>query len=466
MLKSFLRDTGGNVAMMFSVSVVSILAAIGVAIDYGSASAQKQSLQDIIDAATLAAAKSNTTDQSELDNIVAKVVAENNQDSLGITLDVKVIDDQIHVTGRTKYDTVLIGFIGKERLNVTATAASPIAALTPVKIALVLDTTESMDGADISALKQASEGLLDELEKFEAPVAVSVVPFGQYVNVGTHRKGVNWLDVSKDGTSETKEHCWQETEEISPRVCTNTGRKIEFDIIKDGRNLGRGERDEQICTGGERRQTGNEICEMRTTNYVWNGCVGSRQSPYNEQAAFGSTRINGVMNRSCGTELTELTMTFSTARSAIQNLSTSGNTYLPSGLMWGWRTLQDQEPLKLNIDMKRDNQRQSEPEKVMVFMTDGANTLSQGGSEDFFHEGSNANAANTRTAALCAAAKADGIQIYTVGYRISESTAAAKDVLIKCATSEAHYLDAANATELKKVFKEIAGKLDFSRLSI
>ena len=99
-------------------------------------------------------------------------------------------------------------------------------------------------------------------------------------------------------------------------------------------------------------------------------------------------------------------------------------------------------------------------------MTDGNNTLSQGGSESHLHESKNEAKANERTLALCDGAKSDEIQIYTIGYRLQDASDEVKTVLQNCASSPAHYFDASNAKQLKETFRELAGKLDFTRLSI
>lgn len=470
MFKKFRKDTNGNVAMMFSVSVLAMLTCVGAAVDYSSATNQKQTLQDIVDSATLAAAKSNSTKENQLKGIVKKVIAEHNNGNKKkdgkISFEVELIDDQVYVTGTSKYNTFFMGIVGRKDMDIVAVAAAPIAALTPVKVALVLDTTESMSGADIDALKSASSSLLDELKAFKTPVAVSVVPFGQYVNVGTSRKGASWLDVGKDGTSDSENVCRDDRVTITPRVCTKTGRKIKYDIVKDGRYMGEGEYDETECTGGETELTGTQTCGMETTNYTWHGCVGSRPAPLDEQAAFGTTRIKGVINKTCGTEIRELTKSFGKVNSTIQSLTASGNTYLPAGVMWGWRTLQDEQPLKTTVNLNNGNTSKTEPAKVMVFMTDGSNTLSQGGSEAHLHNKSDSAAADAKTLALCTAAKNDGIQIFTIGYRMDASTASTRQLLVDCASSTDQYRDAKNAAELKKVFKDLAGSLNFSRLSI
>ncbi len=465
MFNKFKKNTDGNVAMMFSVTALTLIIGIGAAVDFGSASSRNQDLQDMVDAATLAAAKSNSLELSELEAIAQSVVSQHNEDGYEVKLDVQIIDGQVHISGSAQYDTHIMGLAGKPTLDISANAASPIAALTPLKLVLVLDTTESMSGADITALKQASNGLLDELDKFESPVAVSVVPFGQYVNVGTGRKHASWLDVSKDGTSETREVCYDEKITLTPSECRPTGRTERVRDIRDGRDFGEITRQEQNCSPAVRENTGNRICENRTTNYEWHGCVGSRQAPYNEQAAFNLNLIMGVMNKTCGTELQELSTTISTSRSTINNLSTAGNTYLPSGVVWGWRTLQESEPLNTNVTLTKPGFPSVEPSNVMIFMTDGANTLTQGGSDPHLHEGESGPEADARTLALCEGAKADGIQIFTIGYRMQDAVGDARSVLQDCATSPVHYREAADAASLKEVFKNLAGQLGRPRLS-
>ena len=466
-LKTFKADTRGNVATMFAVTISMLLLLGGAAVDYSGLSSKEQSLQDAVDAATLAAAKANTADESQLKIIVKKFLNEKNFTDQNVNFDVKVVDDEVIVTANTDYDTALMGFVGQDKLKVSVISGSPIAALTPVQVALVLDTTTSMEGADMMALKSAANAMIDEFETFESTVAVSVVPFGQYVNVGTSNKMASWLDVAKDGTTETNEVCWDERTTKKAGECKKTGKKKYYDDIRDGRNFGKKSYDEETCTPAEYEYTGNRICEDQTTTHVWNGCVGSRQSPYNEQAAFGSTRITGVMDESCGTTLRPLTKQMTQVRTTLAAMTANGSTYLPSGVVWGWRTLQDAEPMKPKVVMKNsEGKKTSKPAKVMIVMTDGANTLSQGGDEPHLHNWTDTTAANTRTANLCAAAKADGIQIFTVGYRMDVADAATQTLLRDCATTPSNFANAANAAQLKKTFKDIAGKLDFTRLTM
>lgn len=459
MFKKLLKSESGNMGIMMSVSAAVLVMGIGAAIDITGTSSSRQSLQDMVDNATLAAAKSKSKKRKELKVIVDKVIAQHNTENLPIKAKVKVKDGVVYVTATTKYDTMLMGIFGRDKVELQADAASPVAQETPVNIALVLDTTDSMTGTNIEDLKDAAEDMIDEFEDFDSKVRMAVVPFGQYVNVGTKRKNATWIDTSKHGTYDEYEHCYDEQRTIKEPVCTGTGEMRSRDNYSDGRYTGTSTWEVKDCEPGIYEPTGNRICEMRRYDYTWYGCVGSRENPYNEQAPYASRRIPGIMNVTCGSVMEPLTSNLSKIENVIDGLTTSGETYLPSGVMWGWRTLQKDVPFTQASNAEKRN-----ATNAMVIMTDGENTLSQG--SDGRHDARDTDEANKRTAALCEKAKADDIQIFTVGYRMGSGREDMENLLKACATTPGQYFDAGNAAELKKAFKDIANSLDYTRLSM
>jgi len=209
MFTKFKRNTRGNVAIMFSLVLSTVLVGIGAAIDYSGLINQKESLQDTIDAATLAAASSKSTDLAVLQEIVDSFIQNTNTEALTTTYTVKLVDDEVIVAANSTYETYLMGLLGKSDVDFEVKAAAPLSRQKPIKLALVLDTTESMSGDRldrmINAANRMVQGFIDE----ETPIAVSVVPFGKYVNIGTDRNFSPWLDVSRDGTTETEERCYR-----------------------------------------------------------------------------------------------------------------------------------------------------------------------------------------------------------------------------------------------------------------
>jgi len=465
MLKRYLKSESGNFAMMAAITLPVMLIAVGTAVDFSSAAKNRQNLQDIVDNATLAAAQMKDGGRKDMQILVDKIIAEHNTQNWPITAKVRLKNDVVYVEASTEYDTILMGIVGKDTVNIKADAGAPLSKSTPINLALVLDTTDSMQGDNIRDLRIAAKEMVTVMGESESSVRIAVVPFGKYVNVGLKNKNANWIDTSKDGTSEDYKYCYDERRTIKKGVCRGTGRYRTSDIIVDGQNRGTRRTEIKNCTPGIYVPTGRRICKRRTTNYKWYGCVGSRQSPYNERAPYASRKIPGIMNESCGTEMLPLVKNLQQVSRKIDDLDVSGETYLPSGIIWGWRALQKEAPLT-EIRRSYKKKRSNDPVNAMVVMTDGENTLSQKKGE-ITHNGRDKKAADERTSELCESAKKDGIQIYTVGYRMGGAGRGDMEKLLKsCASEKENYFDAKNAEELKRAFNDIATRLNITRLSM
>ena len=195
----------------------------------------------------------------------------------------------------------------------------------------------------------------------------------------------------------------------------------------------------------------------RSVDYTvkWKGCVGSRDVPLNTQAAFNNRRIPGLLGVSCGTEIRELTNNLSQVKSTINALAARGNTYMPSGLVWGWRALDGGQPLP-----SRAPSGITETDRVLVLMTDGQNTKSKTGN---FHNGNNSAEADNTTRTLCTNIKREDITVFTIAYDVSDNTT--KSLIRQCASSNAMFFDADNAKDLDEAFQEIAENLSNLRIT-
>jgi len=120
--------------------------------------------------------------------------------------------------------------------------------------------------------------------------------------------------------------------------------------------------------------------------------------------------IPALPGQYCANEILPLTSNMASARRSINALKPRGWTYIPSGITWGWRTLEGELPKKVAAAPAKDDHK-----RVMVIMTDGENTRSKSG---LTHEGENLNNANRKTARLCETVKNDDIEIYTIAYAL------------------------------------------------
>jgi len=123
----------------------------------------------------------------------------------------------------------------------------------------------------------------------------------------------------------------------------------------------------------------------------WKGCVGSRLNGNDESPTERGGTIPALPGQYCANEILPLTSNMATARRSINNLKPRGWTYIPSGITWGWRTLEGELPKKVAAAPAKDDHK-----RVMVIMTDGENTRSKLG---LTHEGENLNNANRKVSA-------------------------------------------------------------------
>lgn len=447
MLKRYLSDTSGNFAIMFSIFGTALLICVAGSVDLMGIQKQKSELQSMTDAAVLAAAATKSDNQAELLKIAQASIDANNFSGTDINVNLSIDNDIISVNANSQYETQLMGVLGMKDIPLKAISEAPIPRDTPLNIALVLDRTGSMAGTNLSSLKTASAKLIDIFDSYDGEVRAGVVPFSDYVNVGLSNRSAKWMDVPDDSsTIGTEEICVTKRDLINEGLCT-TETTVS---TKDGREF---EVEYQSCPDSVYGPEYEE-CSLPTTSITWHGCVGSREGTLNKEPDFRNKQFEGLMNIQCGEEILPLTMNITDVKTKIDSLSASGMTYIPAGLIWGWRLLDASEPFD-------DLTNQEKRRRALILMTDGANTRSI---EQPYHTGNDTDIANGLTAELCDSMKKEGIELFTVAYRLSDSSDT-KDVIRVCASSEQFFFDAASTAELEAAFEEIGRSLYEVRLS-
>jgi len=107
MLKKYLLNTSGNFSIMFSIVITTLLIAVGAAVDISGSASKKSTLQDMSDAAALAAVSSDEDGYDELLKIVNESLAANNFDSLRYDVNLVVEEDSVTVLLTANYETLL-----------------------------------------------------------------------------------------------------------------------------------------------------------------------------------------------------------------------------------------------------------------------------------------------------------------------------------------------------------------------
>ncbi len=217
--RDYCKNSSGNIATFFALSVPFVLIAIGAALDTARVTREYSTFHAAIDSAAFAIAQDNraaTTGGAVTEaNITAlkelgkKYIAANYSADKGfkgeVSLDLKVTGSQIQVHADIEFPTTLMKLVGIDTVSMSADSVVE-KAMRPIEIVLVMDTTLSMnDDGKLAGAKAAAHQLLDTLyggSKTSQPrneyIRMALVPFSAAVRLDTSHPdfSLNWIDTT------------------------------------------------------------------------------------------------------------------------------------------------------------------------------------------------------------------------------------------------------------------------------
>ena len=423
MLVRFLRDRRGSIAPLLAVAALPVMMAVGMAVDFGRASAARASFQTAVDSTALMLSK-KAADMSSADLQAAATSYLKalfvNPNAKNVTVSATYSSkggSQVALTASATVPTSFLGLAGYGELPISA-QTNAIWGNNRLRVALVLDNTGSMASNDkMTALKTAAHNLLDQLQKAASTsedVYVSIIPFNKDVHVNTD-PSASWLrwDLwdAENGTCSVSKYHRQSS-------CTS--------------NSG-------IWTPAD--------------HGTWNGCVTDRDQNYdttNDVPVAGATLYPAEQYSSCPTALTGLTNDWAALSSKIDAMQPNGNTNQAIGLQMGWQSL-TASPFTVpafDSDYKYN--------QVIILLTDGLNT------EDRWY--SSASSINTREENTCANIKAANITIYTV--QVNTGSDPTSTLLQQCASDASKFFLLTSSAQIVTTFNQIGTALSQLRLSM
>ncbi|WP_420430823.1 pilus assembly protein TadG-related protein [Hyphobacterium sp.] len=488
-IRSFSSDTGGNVAMLFSLMLLPIVVMGGGAVDLNMAINARGRLAEALDAAALAVGAAPNLPPEDAEALAQAIIAANYPQrefgDLGtIDIDIDDLNDIITVAGTSSVQTAFLGLIGIDYLTV-GWESEVQRARTALELVMVLDNTGSMSGSKIAALRDAALLLTEILHENAAEpglLEIGLVPFSSTVNVGTEHERAWWLDpdaLSPDHSNnfDPPANRWDVIDSMLYEAwdgCVEA-RAIPLDIEDVEPDPGAPETlflpyfapDEPTGVSGFSNsymsdQMGGSDLFARLANSAKYAGV----NPWGWASNWGCT----------ARPVTPLTSDRSMIDDAISDMIASGTTNIPIGVSWGVRLLSPQEPFTEGNPWDDDDNI-----KAMVILTDGQNVINGRGNFNYsdysgygyVREGrlgvitssswALRNALNERTGAACAYARAQGIRVYTITFQVSSSTT--RDMMRECASHPSLYFDSPSNEALHNAFEMIAGDLTNLRLS-
>jgi len=459
---AFGRHRGGNVAMFFAIASLPAVLLVGASIDYGNGLRIRAKLHAALDSGALRAATDPTlvpgspgpcsampacnvqTEKSVKEGVRA-YFAQYQGLTPAVTATIQA-DGTINATASVSVPTFIMKMTGVTHMPIMATTQVK-KGLSGAEVVLVLDTTGSMSGSKISTLKTAANDLIATLlPNTGSTNKVAIAPFDQYVKLPVSYRNATWLTGTQDYSVPGPDYCYDSYPIATPgtpvhvtATCYNDG--APYDCSYD-------------YTPYTYSGTPTRVCSPTSSTYTWYGCVGSRNYPLDLGDAVSATSpVPGMLNTSCAQPVTRLSNDKTALQAQINAMSAYGETYIAPGLLWGWRLISPDGPFG-------DAKAYGATRKIMVLMTDGANTRSSNYPN---HAGYNVADANTITSKTCENIKAKGIEIYSVAFMITDTTIL--NILKTCATSPATYYNSTSTSDLQAAFQAIGYQIMAVRLT-
>lgn len=527
-LASFTRDRRGSLLTWAAVLMVPLLGFMGLGVDSARAYLLKARLSQALDAAALAAGRSNA-DQATSEakaNMVFKANFPNgfmDATVTGPTFVFNNADHTVKATATASIPTYFVHLIGQYNFTVSGETEVKRNA-NSLEIALVLDITGSMSGSKITDLKAAAKDMIDTVvwdDQSEYYSKVAIIPYSNSVNVGSYADQVRGAPPAKTITGATK---------ANPVVVTsanhgfNNGDKVFISGVKGMTQINNNLSNSSTATTSPQywvvtnktantfqlyRSNGTKANGSSWNTYTSAGAIDCMMTgcKYNYfTSASGSTNIftiSSCVSERTGTEsytdaapntnnvgdvypasnnpcVTPTIMPLSPDKVALKakvdTFSVAGSTAGQVGIAWGWYMISPNFAYLWPSASQPAAYGTEELLKIAVIMTDGefntsycngviAKNAGSGSGNDSDHINCNATNGSSSSQAATLCTEMKKKGIIIFTVGFDLDTQTAKDLLKNCATSEAYAYLASDGAALKDAFRSIAINISRLRLS-
>jgi Flp pilus assembly protein TadG len=485
-LGRYLRHELGVAAIIFAIMLPAIVASAGVAVDLAVAYNSQNRLANALDKALLAAASSSTLSSAALQTrflafFNANYPAGKYGTPINPTLTVNSSTNTMSATASATVPTSFMNIFGISSLTINA-ASTVVETLAGVEAVLVLDTTGSMAGNNIAALRTASTDFINVMfSSITDPkyLKIGIVPWSDTVNVGSYGWGLqsDLTDPYEGGTVfaqlQTPDPYGMTTSNITyvPSGTTTGNDTNQWWGCVTEPNAASITSDSTTMWNMYRYPSGNctqyQCISCPGSGYTLSGSTCSKTTTSHgntttttENCTTNSTCIawQNTPNENC-TSVPVLPMTNnqSALLAEINALPTANNTYPDIGMVWGWRMISPNFPFEEGTSY-------SDPtwSKTVIMMTDGNATINtvMSGEGAYNTPGTSQTSTdqNNFFEQTCTNMKAQGIRIYTITFQsaINETT---MGYYQDCATNPSMYFNAPTNADLTTAFQAIATQL-------
>ncbi len=449
----------GNVAVIFAIACIPVIAAMGVAVDYTRAAQTTSEMQDALDAASLALSRRSdlsTMSQSQIDQFAESYFDANFKNSelqnLALKASYTPTGPSVTISATAKLPTDFMGIIGTKDVPI-GRSSTTVWGEARLRVALALDNTQSMSSSNkMTALKSATKNLLTQLKGAgteDGDVYVSIIPFSKDVNVGSDKSGENWV----------RWDLWDAANGSNNGTCTGSSSGGNGGGFGWGGGFGfawgwGGGGGNSASTYKTQSSCENHGYTWTVSHSSWNGCITDRDQDYDQKNTAPTTSNSATLfpaeqYGSCPSQMKELSYDWTALNGVVEDMFPNGNTNQAIGLQWAWQSLTEAPFTIPPMDPSRVYK------QVIILLTDGLNT------QDRWYSWQSQIDARQET--LCDNIKAAGIKIYTV--QVNTGGDPTSTLLQNCASDPDKFFLLTSSDQIVTTFQQIGTELSDLRIS-
>jgi Flp pilus assembly protein TadG len=418
LLSRFFKDSAGNTALIFGLSAVPLMMAVGAAVEYGKMTETKAKLQAAVDTAALAAAAQFGNGNQNFAATAEQYIQSNKPEFLSespITVNVSVnnTEQTLSVRAEGQVDSSF----GK-LLNMGSNEGS---------------AENQSSGPQLGTVGADATVALPIFSDFHKGEIVLVVDFSGSMNdfVGGQRKYISMRNEVNTLINELSQN--------------GTNNDVKFGLVPFSEAV--------------RVTMPDRFFNGRTSNTERTRCVEDRQFPFNTQATTPTSSNStkwGFYSSCSGYDTYNVTLrpmstNHSGTISQMSQMRPIGNTHISLGMEMAYHMLTPNAPFTDAAPMGSEDTL-----KAVVLLTDGAQTSGGYGANNRW--GVPQAEANLTT--LCNAMKNDGIRVVTVSFDLNDSQNSSSETrLANCASGSQYYFNVETNAQLSSAFGTIKNQL-------
>lgn len=480
------RDNKGSVAMLFGLMAIMLFLMIGAAVDFGRWQHARKQTMAAMDAAVLAAGRSLQVNRDDHSGALAAAEAFYKDNITGRlplvddTISFEVVDDGLAVQakGNAHIETPFLSLTNINKLPLIDESGTEYArseveggkfARGSIELSIMLDTTGSMNGSKMRAMKDAAKDLIDIViwdDQSRYTSKVALVPFSHAINAGSYyfnaitNKDTSSIVVDNRHLPQVQDPFLKMTihaamdmikhlNPITPAYAVQGGNTSETSPSNQSNSNGNGGNDSDHNSGGGSSSDYSACVADR------NGSVAVTDAPPSSGQYFDVYDIAKQNNRwtkdmACepaNVAIEPLTNNKAALKAKIDRLSAGGSTAGHLGTAFAWYMVSPRWASIWPAASRPASYNDRKTKKFVLLMSDGEyNTWYN----------SNRNGSSTEQAGdLCTNMKAEGVTVFAVGFGLEDGSAS-QATLSGCATDNSKYFDADDEDDLKQAFRAIA----------